>query len=137
MAIKSATPYLILNGRAKPALELYTSVLNGDVTALQRFGDVDESCPDAHRELIMHAELKFGSAVLMLSDGHAEGPVPPDGAVKVALTLDNESDLRRIFELLSVGGQVYREPLHAPFGIFSAFSDRFGVSWMLTCPSPA
>lgn len=137
MAITSATPYLILNGRASQALEMYTSVLNGEVTTVQRFGDVDQSCPEANRQLIMHAELKLGSALLMVSDGQAEGPVPAEGAVKVALALESEAELRRIFGALSSDGQVVQAPLNAPFGVFCAFADRFGVCWMMTSPPNA
>lgn len=132
MAIKAATPYLILNGRAKEALAVYTSVLQGEVLTIQRFGDVDQGCPEANRDLIMHAELKLGSALLMLSDGMAEGPVPADGAVKVALAFETEAELRAVFDALSAGGQVVQAPLRAPFGMFAALGDRFGVSWMLT-----
>jgi PhnB protein len=135
MAIKSANPYLILNGRANQALELYKSLLDGEVTTVQRFGDIDQSCPEANRNLIMHAELKLGSALLMVSDGMAEGPVPGEGAVKVALAVDTEAELRRIFDGLSAGGQVVQAPLSAPFGMFCSFGDRFGVCWMLTSPN--
>lgn len=135
MAIKSAIPYLTLNGRAKQALEQYQVVLKGEVTTVQRFGDVDQSCPAASRELIMHAELKLGSVVLMLSDGHGEGPVPPEGAVKVALAFDDAKELRRVFDALSDGGEVIQAPMDAPWGdVFCAFADRYGVCWMMTSP---
>lgn len=135
MAIKSAIPYLILNGRAKPAIELYTSALNGEVTTLQRFGDVDQSCPVARKDLIMHAELKLGAVVLMLSDGPGEGPVPKEGAVQVALGFDNEAELRRAFEALAAEGKVVERPMNAPWGdVFGALIDRYGVGWMMTCP---
>ncbi len=137
MAIKSATPYLILNGRAKQALEVYKTVLHGEVTTVQRFGDVDQSCPEANRDLIMHAELKLGSALLMVSDGQSEGPVPGDGAVKVALAVDTEAELRGIFDALSANGQIIQAPLNAPWGMFCAFADRFGVCWMMTSPPNA
>lgn len=137
MAVKSATPYLILNGRAKQALELYKTVLRGEVTTVQRFGDVDHNCPEANRDLIMHAELKLGSALLMVSDGQSEGPVPGEGAVKVALAVDTEAELRGIFDALSANGQVIQAPLTAPWGMFCAFADRFGVCWMMTSPPNA
>jgi PhnB protein len=135
MAIKSAIPYLILNGRAKQAIEQYKSALNGEVTTLQRFGDVDQSCPAARKDLVMHAELKMGAVVLMLSDGPGEGPVPTEGAVQVALNLDEEAELRRAFDALAAGGKVIESPMNAPWGgVFGALIDRFGVGWMFTCP---
>jgi PhnB protein len=135
MTIKSATPYLILNGRAKQAIALYRDALGAEVTALQRFGDVDGSCPEARKDLVMHAELKFGETVLMLSDGPGEGPVPTSGAVQVALGLDDPKQLRRVFELLSKSGTTIEAPMDAPWGdVFAALADQFGVGWMLTAP---
>lgn len=137
MALLSATPYLILNGRASQAIELYQSVFDARVTTMQHFRDGNENCPEASGHLIMHAELELGPARLMVSDGGSEGPVPTEGAVKVALAFDSEAELRRIFDALSAGGQVVQAPFNAPFGVFCAFADRFGVCWMMTSPPDA
>ena len=135
MAIKSATPYLILNGRAKQAIALYQEALGAEVQALQRFGDVDQSCPEARKDFIMHAELRFGETVLMLSDGPGEGPVPSGGAVHVALAFDDPKQLRRVFEMLAKSGTTIEAPMDAPWGdVFAALADPFGVGWMLTAP---
>lgn len=135
MAVKTAIPYLILNGQAERALEQYKSVLGGEVTTLQRFGEVDQSCPEANRNLIMHAELRVDDALLMLSDGPGHAPVPTEGAVQVALGLDGETTLRRVFDALSAGGRVVCPPINAPWGgVFCSFADRYGVGWMLTSP---
>lgn len=135
MAIKSATPYLILNGRAKQAIALYKEALGAEVAGLQHFGDVDQSCPEARKDLVMHAELRFGETVLMLSDGPGEGPVPTTGAVQVALALDDPKQLRRVFEVLAKSGKTIEAPMDAPWGdVFGALADPFGVGWMLTAP---
>lgn len=135
MAIKSAIPYLIVNGRAKEAIALYKTAFQAEVTALQHFGDMDQSCPEANRDLVMHAELRMGSVILFVSDGHGVGPVPKEGAVHVALAHDNEDDLRRIFDLLAVGGKVIQAPFAAPWGeVFCAVDDGFGIGWMMTSP---
>jgi PhnB protein len=135
MTIKSATPYLILNGRSKQAIALYQEALGAEVTTLQRFGDVDQSCPEARKDFVMHAELKVGETVLMLSDGPGEGPVPSSGAVQVALSFDDPKQLRRVFEVLSKSGTTFEAPMNAPWGdVFAALADPFGVGWMLTAP---
>lgn len=135
MTIKSATPYLMLLGRAREAIALYKEALGAEVTALQRFGDVDGSCPDARKDLVMHAELKFGETLLMLSDGHMEGAIPTGGAVHVALGLDDAKELRRVFDVLSRSGKVIQAPMDAPWGdVFAAVDDQFGIGWMLTAP---
>ena len=139
MTVHAATPYLILNGKASEAITHYQHALGAKVESRQRFGDMDQSCPEAMRDRIMHAELRVGAATLMMSDGPGEGPAPSGGAVSVALHLDDAEELRRIFGALSEAGMVVQPVIDAPWGgLFGALHDRFGVSWMFNCtPAPS
>ncbi|MFO7303550.1 MAG: VOC family protein [Acidobacteriota bacterium] len=130
MAIQSATPYLILGGRGRDAIAWYEKALGATVADLKRFGDVDASCPEARRDLIMHAELRLGSAVVLLSDGPCED-VPPSGNVSVALQVTDPAVTRRAFDALAEGGQVIQPLFDSPWGtLFGVVVDRFGISWM-------
>lgn len=134
MTIKTATPYLILNGRAAQAIAFYESALGAKTSTIQRFGDVDGSCPDAKRELVMHAEQRIGSAPLFMSDGPGEGPLAKSGAVSIALDLDDESEARRCFDALAASGNVVEPLFAAPWGaLFGVVEDEFGISWMFNC----
>ncbi|MFT3767011.1 MAG: VOC family protein [Minicystis sp.] len=131
MTIQAATPYLILNGKAEQAVELYKQALGATVETLQRFGDVNGSCPEAMRTRVMHAALRVGKASLMLSDGDAGGPPAAGGAVSVALALDDVDEGRRAFEALAASGKVIQPLIDAPWGaMFGVVHDAFGVSWM-------
>lgn len=133
MTIKAATPYLILHGKADEAIEFYRTTLGARPEALLRFGDVDDSCPAAMRQRVMHCALRIGGALVMLSDGPGEGALPPTGIVSVALDIDDADELRRVFEALSASGKVIEKVIQASWGLFAALHDRFGVSWMLNC----
>jgi PhnB protein len=135
MSIQAATPYLILGGRAERAIDLYQRALGARTEMLQRFGEVDESCPAARRELVMHAALRVGNALVMLSDGPEEAPGPAaGGAVSVALDFDDEAELRRVFDGLAETGKPIMPVFDAPWGAtFAVVADEFGVSWMLNC----
>jgi PhnB protein len=134
MTIQAANPYLILNGKADEAIEFYRSALRATPEALIRFGDIDGSCPVARKNLVMHCALRIGSALVMLSDGPGEGPLPPSGIVSVALDLDDADELRRIFDALAASGTVIERIIDAPWGaLFAALRDRYGVSWMFNC----
>jgi PhnB protein len=61
MSITAATPYLFFDGRAQEAMEAYEEALGAQVTSAQRFGDMDESCPEAMRDRVMHASLQVGA----------------------------------------------------------------------------
>jgi len=134
MTIKAATPYLILNGRAARAMAFYERSLGARTISVQRFGDVDGSCPEAKRDLVMHAELRLGDVPLLLSDGPGDAPLSPGGAVNIALDLDDVEEARRIFGALAEGGTVVQPLMDAPWGaLFGVLTDEFGVSWMFNC----
>lgn len=132
MSIRTATPYLILNGRTREAISLYERALGARVETLQRFGDVDDSCPAARREHVMHAVLRVGEAVLMMSDGPGDEAPVKGGMVSVALDFGDEQSLRHAFEGLAATGQS-TVPLHdTPWGaVFGVVDDALGISWML------
>lgn len=134
MPIRTATPYLVLQGRARQAIEHYRHALGAELESLQHFGDVDRSCPEARRDWVMHAALRLGEATVMLSDGPGEGPVPTSGAVSVALHLDDQTLARTSFARLADGGTVVQPLFDAPWGtLFGVVIDRFGVAWMFDC----
>ncbi|MCC6928720.1 MAG: VOC family protein [Gemmatimonadaceae bacterium] len=134
MTIQAATPYLILNGRADEAIAHYGQALGATVTSLQRFGDNNPNCPEALRDNVMHAVLQVGTALVMLSDGPGHGAVPAEGAVNVALQLDDAAQAHRAFGVLAEGGKAVQPLIAAPWGaLYGAVVDRYGVSWMFNC----
>jgi PhnB protein len=131
MTIQAATPYLILNGKAQDAIELYRTALGANVEVLTRFGDMPGGCPEAMKNNVMHAALRVGKALIMLSDGGPDGgPSGGGGSVHVALDLDDEGELRRIFAALAASGKVVQPVIEAPWGLFGAVDDVFGIQWM-------
>lgn len=138
MTIRTATPYLILNGHAQQAIALYERALGAKTEALQRFGDVDQSCPEARKDLVMHAALRAGEALLMLSDGPGEGPIPPGGSVCVALDFTDEAEARRSFDALGTEGKVIEPLFDAPWGaLFGVVEDALGIRWMFNSAKAA
>ena len=135
MAIKSATPYLILGGRADEAIPFYERALGLRLESLQRFGDSMHDCPVALEDQVMHAVLQHGGTTIFLADGAPDGVPPPGGTVNVALDFDSEESLRRSFDLLAEGGKVVQAVIQAPWGLFGALQDRFGINWMFSTTS--
>jgi len=133
MSIKSATPYLMLLGKAEEAIAFYEKALGAKVEALQRFGDaMGSNCPEALKDKVMHAALRIGGATIFLSDGDPQekGPVA-GGPVHVALDLDSAAQAREIFAALSEGGKAFQPLFDAPWGaLFGALQDRYGIDWM-------
>ena len=135
MSIQAATPYLMLNGKAEQAIALYQRALGANVEVLQRFGDVDDSCPDALKDRVMHAALRVGSALLMMSDGPSPEAAPPDGgSVSVALDFNDAGAGRQAFDALAASGTVIQPLIEAPWGaLFGVVRDEVGIPWMFNC----
>ncbi len=136
MTIKTATPYLILSGKAEQAIALYQSALGATVETKTRFGDMDPNCPAAQKDNVMHALLRVGGGTLMLSDGDGDGSTQSGEGVskvnvEVALDITDADEARRAFDALSVQGKVSQPLSAAPWGaLFGALTDQFGIQWM-------
>ena len=136
MAILAITPYLLVYGKGEAAIALYQRALGAELEMLQRFGEVDDNCPEAMRDRVMHAELSVGGGRLMLSDGVGDdadaGGTP---TVAVAVGLDEPDSMRKAFRVLAERGTVQQEIIEASFGYFGSLIDEFGVNWMFQCPA--
>ena len=132
MTIKAVTPYFLLNGKTEQAIALYQRALGAKVETMQRFGDVDGSCPAAMKNRVMHAALQVGDAVLLMSDGSTDDEAPSQsGNVSVALQIDDPDQARRCFDALATNGKVVQPLIDAPWGaLFGVVSDEFGINWM-------
>lgn len=129
-------PYLSFNGNAEEAFNFYKSVFGGDFEAVLRWGDNPqcESFREADKQKVMHIALKVGRSVLMGSDFVAMGDekFTPGNNYTVSISPDTREEADRLFAGLSDGGQVIM-PMGEMFwgGYFGAFSDKFGVKWMI------
>jgi len=114
-------------------------VLGGKTETLQRFGDIPGGCPAALKNRVMHAELRVGKSLLMMSDGPDDEPVPQGRhIISIALDFDDPAELRRSFDALAVSGTVVEPIIDAPWGgLFGVVQDRFGIAWMVTTTPPA
>ena len=129
-------PYVFFDGRCEEAIEFYKTALGAKVEMLMRFKDSPEkeACPTndpAMGEKVMHASVRLGDAMLLMSDGHCAGK-PNFQGFALSLTVKTEAEAERLFKALADGGQV-QMPLAKTFWSpsFGMLSDRFGVSWMV------
>jgi PhnB protein len=126
-------PYLLFNGRCDEAIEFYQKALGAEVMMLMRF----KQAPDpsmiqpGNAEKVMHARLRIGDAIVLMSDGMCTGEQKFEG---FSLTLGTPSteEVDRAFNALSEGGEV-RMPLHKTFFSprFGMLTDKFGVGWIV------
>jgi PhnB protein len=129
-------PYLFFEGRCEEAIAFYKKALGARVDMLMRYKDSPEPpqpgmCPPGSEDKVMHASLRIGDAVMMVSDGRMQGKPAFQG---FALSLDaaTVTEADRLFAALGEGGQVLMPQGKTFFSPrFGMVADRFGVSWMV------
>jgi|SRR5690554_6722402 len=128
--------YLLFDSNCREAMAFYRGIFGGEVTA-RTFGEVDNSCPEAMRDSIMHSSLMGGDVAFFACDN----PNPTaggmgNGRISLAIGGDEEERLRRIFEALSTGGKIIFPLEKQGWGdIFGVVSDQFGINWMVNIRS--
>ena len=127
MPIKELTPYLNFNGNAREAIKLYQAALGAKIEGEEMPFEKDPT-------RIMHARIKLGPGIVMLSDAPPNMTVPAESNAHVSLDYSDVNEMKQAFELLSAGGKVTM-PLQDTFwgATFGMLTDRFNIRWMFNC----
>lgn len=138
--------YLNFKGQTEQAFNFYKSVFGGEFAMLSRYGDMPSTegitLSDADKNLILHVSLPINEfTVLMASDINDQFCAPHsvftqgnNHYISINLDPDELEDAQRLFNALSVNGQV-EMPLEKTFwgALYGAFTDQFGIKWMINC----
>jgi PhnB protein len=134
--ISLVQPYLNFDGRCEEAIEFYRGALGAETVMLLRFKDSPEPPPPGcatpgTENKVMHAEIRIGETVVMVSDGRCAGKTAFQG-VSLCLNVADTASADRAFNALAAGGEI-QMPLTKTFFSprFGMVADRFGVSWMV------
>ena len=136
--------YLNFPRTTEDAFNFYKSVFGGEFTGgIRRFSDVPaqegaSALAPEDQKLVMHIELPLlGDMVLMGTDApETMGfKVTQGNSLYINLEPDTLPETERIFKALSEGGKI-ETPLQEMFwgAYYAAFTDKFGVQWMVNCP---
>ncbi|MFN8416554.1 MAG: VOC family protein [Cytophagaceae bacterium] len=130
-------PHINFNGNAEEAFTFYKSVFGGEFAQVVRFKDMPMpgfEIPEKEANKIMHIALPIGSSILMAND------VPEilgktnenENRSKIVITADSKEEASRLFNGLSVDGQVEMPMDESPWGTyFGMFRDKYGIEWMV------
>ena len=91
----------------------------------------DQLPPEA-QAFILHASLTNGALTILASDMVAERGLEVGNAVSLMLDCSSEEEIRRLYYLLSDGGQ-RTHPLEQTFwgALFGNLTDKYGNHWLL------
>jgi len=128
---------LFFDGRCEEAIEFYKKALGAEVQMLMRNRDALDKpppgmLPPGSDDKVMHANLRVGSSILMVSDGRCSGH-PQFKGFSLSLDAATAAEAERLFNALADGGTV-QMPLARTFWSpkFGMVADRFGVGWMVS-----
>ena len=128
----TATPFLMFQGDAQAAIDLYTSALpDTRVLHMQRHGK-----PTANGGTVLLARVAICGREFLISDSPPVHAFTFTPSSSIFIDCGSADEMERIFATLADGGQVLMPLDHYGFSPrFGWLNDRFGVSWQLNLPA--
>ena len=130
-------PHINFNGNAEEAFTFYKSVFGGEFAIIMRFKDISSpEFPVTEKEAnkIMHIALPIGKNVLMANDvPESMGKTNEnENRSKISISAESKEEAGRLFNGLSVGGQIEVPIGDSPWGsYFGMFRDKYGIEWIV------
>ena len=140
MKMESVTiiPYLSFDGCCEEAISTYIQAFGGEVYYLSRW--TEETFDKSPEQIgkVMHAEFALGNTRMSGGDSFEQGG--GNTAIKLMIHMQSKEQALHAVSLLAEGGKVISplKPHPAPDdgGCGSITKDRFGYTWIITCPNP-
>src|SRR5690606_8426712 len=131
-------PYLFFRGNCREAFTRYKEVFGGELS-MMTMADAPADAgpvPDDQKDLVLHAALVLGDALLMGSEDPT-GNVTTVQGMSVSYSAPDAATAERVFAALADGGEVtmaLAETFFSPR--FGMCTDRFGTPWMVGAEAP-
>jgi PhnB protein len=135
--MKEINVYLNFPGNCREAMEFYKKCLGGDLQLMPYSGS-PMKVPEGSGDLIIHARLANGKAVVMASDSMPGRPIHTGNNFWVAVACESPKETDRIFAAMSEQAISVVMPPQETFWAarFAMLTDKFGVNWMFNCENP-
>ena len=128
----AVTPFLMFEGQAQQAMDLYTRVLpDSEILNVERYGP-DGPGPE---NTIIRATMSLRGQTVLVSDSYISHDFTFTPSVSLFVNCEDEAELERLVAELGEDGKTLM-PLDN-YGFSQRFAwvvDRFGVSWQLNLP---
>ena len=124
-------PYLHFEGHSEEVLNFYRDVFGGEILMINRYRDSPMQVDEDWKDKVMHARLKFGDCLIMVSDGPKGFKTTTNGNIQLSVEMDDENKMSEVFDKLAEGGKISM-PLQDTFwgARFGMITDKFGFHWM-------
>ena len=131
-------PYLSFDGCCEEAINAYIRAFGGEIYYLSRWTDETFDKTPEQIGKVMHAEFALGNTRMSGGDSfeNAEG----NTTIKLMIHMQSKEQALHAVRILAENGTVVSplKPHPAPDdgGCGSITKDRFGYTWIITCPNP-
>lgn len=131
-------PYLSFKGNCEEAISAYIKAFGGEIIWMSRWTEKNHETPEQIGK-VMHAEFDLGSTRMAGGDSVGGGEVKTD--ISLMIHMDSEAEALHAISVLAEGGIILSplkpHPEPDDGGCGSLIKDRFGYTWIITCPNPA
>lgn len=128
MSETSVTPFLMFEGRAEEAMNLYVSTIpNSRIIDVKRYG---AQGPGPEGSVIL-ARFSLAGQPVLCSDSFVHHAFTFTPSTSLFVTCASEDELDRIADALATGAYLMPKGNYGFSRKFAWFNDRFGVSWQL------
>lgn len=130
MTTPEITPFLMFEGRAEEAMNLYVEVFGGEIVSVLRYGPGEAGADGS----VNQARFRIRGQELMCIDSPAKHAFTFTPSISLFVTCRSEDDLRRLAGALQEGQAMMPIDNYGFSTLFTWVADRFGVSWQLNLP---
>ncbi len=131
-------PHINFNGNAEEAFTFYKSVFGGEFAKIIRFKDLaspEFPVAEIEENKIMHIALPIGKTNRLMANDVPEilGKTNEnENRSKIVISAESKEEADRLFNGLSVGGQIEMPISDSPWGsYFGMFRDKYGIEWIV------
>jgi predicted 3-demethylubiquinone-9 3-methyltransferase (glyoxalase superfamily) len=124
----SVTPFLMFDGSAEAAMNLYVTLFRGTVKRIQRYGPGEPGKEGS----VKRADFTIAGQEVVCIDSPIKHAFTFTPSVSFFVECESEAELDAALRKLSEGGAVLMPADNYGFSAkFAWVNDRFGVSWQL------
>ena len=125
-------------GNCEEAIHAYIHAFGGKIIWMSHWSEKNSDNPQ-QIGTVMHAEFELGSTRMAGGDSIDGGEVKTD--ISLMIHMDSEAEALRAISVLAESGTILSplkpHPEPDDGGCGSLIKDRFGFTWIITCPNPA
>jgi PhnB protein len=135
--MKTVHPYLNFAGNTEEAFTFYRSVFGGEFVGINRFremGGAEMGVPEDELDRVAHIALPLVNGIMLMGTDTVSTWQKLNQGNNSYIMLDCESaeEAERLHRALSDGGRIDMDLQKTEWAkLYSSFTDRFGVQWMV------